>query len=124
MHAVFPIGVPICIGLFLWTQREAIETRVGRKGGKELSTISFLFRSFSPMSWWVAIFGEYMYFGAPLHLPLQTPTAPTTPTTLTSAAQLWKTKIDLYRRLFSTSWLLVFDNKAAQIIFGELNVLI
>ena len=51
MMVIFPIGTPLLMYVLLWYQREAIETRKSRRGGKELDSLSFLFKLYAPTHW-------------------------------------------------------------------------
>ena len=47
MIVVYPVGVTSILFLLLWSRRHEIEERETRRGGPELSSLSFLFRLYS-----------------------------------------------------------------------------
>ena len=47
MVAVYPVGVTSILFVLLWTRRHEIEGRTTRRGGPELSSLSFIFRLYS-----------------------------------------------------------------------------
>ena len=54
--AAIPFGVPLGIGVMLWSRRDEIASRKTQDGGKDLATLSFLFRDFAPeFGWWMPV---------------------------------------------------------------------
>lgn len=54
MCVVFPLGVPLAMGVLLWLRRHDIEARETREGDPSLDSLKVLFAQFSPTKWWMA----------------------------------------------------------------------